>query len=140
MQAVIAEYPMLRHAASHVEVQPPLGEVLGHEMLLSQCVANLLLNAVKFVASGVEPRVRVHAERRGAIVRLWVEDNGIGIEAQHMGRLFGMFERIHPAGAFEGNGIGLAIVKRAVHRLGGDVGVESAPGMGSRFWLDLQSC
>jgi signal transduction histidine kinase len=140
VQAVIAQYPMLRSAATQVDVQPPLGEVLGHEMLLSQCIANLLLNAVKFVAPGVNPRVRMHAERRGSIVRLWIEDNGIGIEAQHMGRLFGMFERIHPAGAFEGNGIGLAIVKRAVHRLGGDVGVESVPGRGSRFWLDLQSC
>ena len=139
VQAVIAEYPVLRNAATQVEVRPPLGEVLGHETLLSQCVANLLLNAVKFVAPGVDPYVRVSSERRGPITRLWIEDNGIGIEAQHMNRLFGMFERIHPSSRFEGNGIGLAIVKRAAHRLGGDVGVESVAGAGSRFWLDLQA-
>lgn len=140
VQMVIADYPVLRNAATHVEVRAPLGEVLGHEMLLSQCIANLLLNAVKFVAPGVNPYVKVYTERRGPIVRLWIVDNGIGIEAQHMSRLFGMFERIHPSASFEGNGIGLAIVKRAVHRLGGDVGVESVAGTGSRFWLDLQSC
>jgi signal transduction histidine kinase len=139
VQAVIADYPALRSSATHIEVRPPLGEVLGHEMLLSQCIANLLLNAVKFVAPGVDPYVQVWAERRGPIIRLWIVDNGIGIEKHHMSRLFGMFERIHPASAFEGNGIGLAIVKRAVHRLGGDVGVESTAGTGSRFWLDLQS-
>jgi signal transduction histidine kinase len=139
VQAVIAEYPMLRNSATHVEVRPPLGEVLGHEMLLSQCIANLLLNAVKFVAPGVDPYVQVYTERRGSIIRLWIVDNGIGIETQHMNRLFGMFERIHPSSSFEGNGIGLAIVKRAVHRLGGDVGVESVAGTGSRFWLDLQA-
>jgi signal transduction histidine kinase len=139
VQAVIADYPALRSSATHIEVRPPLGEVLGHEMLLSQCIANLLLNAVKFVAPGVDPCVQVWAERRGPIIRLWIVDNGIGIEKHHMSRLFGMFERIHPASAFEGNGIGLAIVKRAVHRLGGDVGVESTAGTGSRFWLDLQS-
>lgn len=139
VQAVLAEYPVLRTAAMQIELRPPLGEVLGHEMLLSQCIGNLLSNAVKFVAPGVTPHVRISAERRGRFVRLWIHDNGIGIEAQHMGRLFGMFERIHPSSAFEGNGIGLAIVKRAAHRLGGDVGVESKPGIGSRFWLDLQS-
>jgi signal transduction histidine kinase len=139
VQAVIAEYPVLRSAATRIEVRPPLGEVLGQEMFLTQCIANLLLNAVKFVAPGVDPYVRVYIERRGPITRLWIEDNGIGIETQHMSRLFGIFERVHPTSAFEGNGIGLAIVKRAVHRLGGDVGVESVAGAGSRFWLDLQS-
>lgn len=139
VRAVIAEYPGLRASSTHLEIREPLGRVLGHELLLSQCISNLLLNAVKFMAAGVEPRVRIYSEPRGSIVRLWIEDNGIGIESRHMGRLFGMFERIHPAQAFEGNGIGLAIVKRASHRLGGEVGVESTPGEGSRFWLDLQS-
>jgi signal transduction histidine kinase len=140
VHTVIAEYPVLRTTATHIEVRSPLGQVLGHEMLLSQCIANLLLNAVKFVAPGVDPYVKVYTEKRGAIIRLWIADNGIGIEAQHMSRLFGMFERIHPSTSFEGNGIGLAIVKRAVHRLGGDVGVESVAARGSHFWLDLQSC
>ena len=70
-------------------------------------------------------------------MRIWVEDQGIGIplEAQH--RLFEMFQRLHPATRFEGSGIGLAIVRKAVERMGGRVGVESAPNQGSRFWLEL---
>lgn len=139
VDGIIAQYPSLQGDTKHITIRDPLGRVLAHELLLTQCIANLLLNAVKFIAVDVEPRVCIFTERRGPIVRLWIEDNGIGIEPRHMSRLFGMFERIHPKSAFEGNGIGLAIVKRAVHRLGGDVGVESTPGVGSRFWLDLQA-
>lgn len=139
VRGIIAEYPGLRGETTVITIREPLGRVLAHEVLLSQCIANLLLNAVKFIAADVEPRVSILSESRGPIVRLWIEDNGIGIEPRHISKLFGMFERIHPSSAFEGNGIGLAIVKRAVRRLGGDVGVESTPGAGSRFWLDLQA-
>lgn len=135
---VIGEYPTLRAQSDHIEIVRPLGMALAHELLLSQCLSNLLLNAVKFVRTGVPPRVRIYSENQGKLLRVWIEDNGIGIEPQHVGRLFGMFERVHPSRSFEGNGIGLAIAKRAVNRMGGDVGVESTPSVGSRFWLDLQ--
>lgn len=134
---VIDEYAVLQALAGHIEIVAPLPMVTAHEVLLAQCISNLLLNAVKFVEPRVPPRVRISAEERGNIVRLWIEDNGIGIAPEHMNQLFGMFERIHPESMFEGNGIGLAIVKRAATRLGGDVGAESTPGAGSRFWLDL---
>jgi signal transduction histidine kinase len=138
LREVIEEHPMLRSYAQQITVVPPLGKVLGHDMLLTQCFSNLLLNAIKFVAPGVQPEVRVWSEGRDAVVRVWIEDNGIGIASHHLPKLFGMFERIHPADAFEGNGIGLAIVKRSATRMGGEVGVESIPGAGSRFWVDLQ--
>jgi len=73
-----------------------------------------------------------------SMVRLWFEDNGIGIAENDLGRIFGMFERVHPREHFEGTGIGLAIVKKAVERMGGHVGVLSTPGKGSRFWLELK--
>jgi signal transduction histidine kinase len=72
-------------------------------------------------------------------VRLWFEDNGIGIEKQSQERLFGLFQRLHPTGDYEGTGIGLAIVRRAVERMGGKVGVESELNHGSKFWVELKS-
>src|SRR5262249_27516595 len=93
--------------------------------------------AVKFVPPGDMPRVRVRTEQNNGRVRLWVEDNGIGIKPEHQHRIFGMFERLHPERTYEGTGIGLAIVRKAVDRMGGTVGVESDGITGSRFWIDL---
>ena len=111
--------------------------VAGHEASLSQCFSSLLDNAVKFVKPGERARVRVWSERNDGMVRVNVEDNGIGIGSEHYGRIFDMFQRLHPAGVYEGNGIGLTIVRQAVERMGGTVGVESSPGKGSRFWVEL---
>jgi PAS domain S-box-containing protein len=74
----------------------------------------------------------------GASVRLWFEDNGIGIGRDAQKRLFQMFQRVHHPGLYDGTGMGLAIVRKAVERMGGRVGVESEPGKGSRFWLELK--
>ena len=70
-------------------------------------------------------------------VRLWVEDNGIGIASQHQERIFRTFERLHGIESYPGTGIGLAIIKRGIERMGGRVGVESQLGQGSRFWIEL---
>jgi signal transduction histidine kinase len=102
-------------------------------------VANLLHNAVKFQRSGVRCEVRVWADRRDGVVRLWVADNGIGIAAEDQERIFRPFERLHGMEQYPGAGIGLAIVRRNIERMGGRVGVESSPGQGSRFWVELPS-
>jgi PAS domain S-box-containing protein len=120
-------------------VSGPLPEVRGHEPSLAQTLSNLLSNAVKFVPPDVHPAVRLRAEQRGERVRLWIEDNGIGIAPEMQGRLFGMFERLHPGLNYEGTGIGLAIVRRAVERMQGCVGVVSDGRSGSRFWIELPS-
>lgn len=70
-------------------------------------------------------------------VRIWIEDNGIGIPALAHGKIFGIFERVSGVGSIEGTGIGLAIVARAIQRMGGAYGVESSLGAGSQFWLEL---
>ncbi|MGB7892630.1 MAG: CHASE3 domain-containing protein [Microcoleus sp.] len=72
------------------------------------------------------------------IIRLWVEDNGIGIALEHQKRIFRVFERLHGIESYPGTGIGLAIVKKGVDRMGGQVGVESQLGQGSRFWIQLR--
>lgn len=127
--------------------------VFANSASLHLVVLNLLSNALKFVAAGVRPRVRMWTEmlpegdqstavggepsRQTRAARLWIEDNGIGIPAEHQQRIFEVFQRLHTTQVYPGTGMGLAIVKKAVERMGGSVGVESAPGQGSRFWVDL---
>jgi signal transduction histidine kinase len=112
--------------------------VLAHEGFLTQCVSNLLGNAIKFVAPGVQPRVRIWAEPRDTHVRINFQDNGVGVAPEDETRIFRMFERIHPAAEYEGTGIGLTIVRKAVERMGGRVNFESKPGQGTTFWLELR--
>jgi PAS domain S-box-containing protein len=133
---VIQNYPSLQPPRAVVEIAP-LRAVRGHEPSLIQVVSNLLSNAVKFVAAGVTPSIRVWTETNGAGVRLFVQDNGIGIKPETQGRLFRMFERLHPNLPYEGTGVGLAIVRKAAQRMGGQVGVQSDGVSGSTFWVEL---
>jgi signal transduction histidine kinase len=137
VRQIIDERPEFQSPAAEIELQSPLLPMLGHEASLTQCITNLLDNAVKFVARGTRPRVRVSTERRDKDVRLWFEDNGIGIDQDGQRRLFQMFQRIHTGEEYQGMGIGLAIVRKAVDRMSGQVGVESVPEQGSRFWVQL---
>lgn len=127
----------LRELDADLDIREPLPRVMGHERALTQAITNLLENAVKFAAPGVAPRIVVRAEIRGARARLWVEDNGIGIDPAHQERIFGVFQRLHKSEDYPGTGIGLAIVRRTLERMKGTAGVESAPGKGSRFWIEL---
>lgn len=119
-----------------VEV-PGTAVVVAHFPTLVQAIANLLSNAQKFARPGKHPSIRVYSEDRGAFVRLWVEDNGIGIAPEHHDRIFRVFERLHGQEAYPGTGIGLAIVRRSTERMQGCAGVEAAVGEGSRFWIEL---
>jgi PAS domain S-box-containing protein len=135
---VISDYPTLQPPDADIQVEKPLSPVMGHDAFLTQCISNLLSNAVKFVAPGVKPKVRVRTKASGNEVRLWVEDNGIGIPTDSQKQIFGIFQRLHAHNTYPGTGIGLAIVQKAVQRMGGRVGVESAVGKGSKFWLQLK--
>ena len=152
---------------AQVKVETPLPKVMGHRATLIQVVTNLVMNAIKFMPPGVQPQVRVWAqevesEGVGGVggaggevfsdtpqddsafsasstkwIRLWVEDNGIGIKPENQERIFQVFERLHGAETYPGTGIGLAIARKGVERMGGRVGVESQLGQGSRFWIEL---
>ena len=160
-------YPELQRTRAEITVERNIPLVMGNEAGLTQCFSNLLGNAVKFVEPGKKAVVRVWGEALAGShlahgheadghqvdshqanghrvddrdgdgwVRLWVEDRGTGISEDMLPRVFDMFSRGSNPQA--GTGIGLALVRKVVGRMGGRVGVESEIGKGSRFWLELR--
>lgn len=124
------------HAAVRVNV-PADACVRAHQATLAQVLYNLINNGLKFRQPNTAPQVTVSYEERDGFGRISVRDNGIGIAQEHQERIFQVFERLHGSEEFPGTGIGLAIVKRSIGRMGGRVGLESALGKGSTFWIEL---
>ena len=202
LRGIIESYPAFQPPEVEIQIEGPLPHLLGNEAALTQCFSNLLGNAIKFVAPGTRPRVRVWAERMGnpkagnrnpkegqspkseradetlpavggqipvagaqspvtqhatrnkqqvppsstppasrpsplPSARLWFADNGIGIPKDAQERIFKMFQRLDKS--YDGTGVGLTVVRKAVEKMGGKVGLESEPGRGSRFWLELKA-
>jgi signal transduction histidine kinase len=119
-------------ATIEVAALPP---AFGDPRLLAQVFQNLIANAIKF--GGPSPAVAVRGHRTPAGSRFEVSDNGIGIEQEHVARIFGMFERLNRREDYDGTGIGLAICQRIIERHGGEITVESSPGRGSTFAFTL---
>ena len=119
-----------------VQLPEPLPTVMYSEVRLVQIFSNLISNALKFT-NGEAPRVTVACEDQERYYRFAVSDNGIGIAEEHFGRIFEIFKRLHTREAYPGTGAGLTIVKKIVESNGGQVGVESAPGVGSTFWFTI---
>jgi PAS domain S-box-containing protein len=136
LRGMLDTYPEFQSSRTHIKVEWDIPLVMGNEAGLTQCLSNLLGNAVKFAQEGTSAEVRVWSEQRDGWVRLWVEDNGVGIPESMLPRLFDMFSR--GAGPQVGTGVGLALVRKVVGRMGGRVGVESQLGKGSRFWVELK--
>jgi len=115
----------------------PLPLVMGEPGLLAKLFQSLLSNAIKFHAEGVAPRVRLGAERRGEQWWFHLTDNGIGVVPEDVERIFTLSERGLARDRYEGDGLGLALAKKIVERLGGSIWVDSRPGEGSTFWFVL---
>jgi len=146
----------IEEKGAKLEFSGPWPSVMAHGATLRQVLYNLISNALKFVSSEVSPRVRVRVEsgpRSAATklatnqakrscppgwVRIWVEDNGIGIAPEYQEQIFRLFTRLE-GGKYSGTGIGLAIVQKGIERMNGRVGLESIPGQGSRFWVELRA-
>jgi light-regulated signal transduction histidine kinase (bacteriophytochrome) len=117
----------------------PMPDVHGDASLLKLAFTNLVSNAVKYSRKREDARVEVgvqSVDEFGSVV-LFVRDNGVGFDMQYVDRLFGVFQRLHRQDEFEGTGIGLAIVRRVVHRHGGRVWAEGVVGGGATFFLSL---
>ena len=114
-----------------------LPQVIADPTQLRQVFQNLIANGLKFHKPQQAPTVHVSGAREGGMVRFTVQDNGIGIDAQYVERIFTLFQRLHTREEYPGTGIGLAICKRIVERHGGQISVESAPDAGARFSFTL---
>jgi PAS domain S-box-containing protein len=138
LRDILEQHSELGAAAGYITVEKPMHTAMGHEAYLSQCLTNLIENALKFIRPDTRPSVRIGSQAANGVIQVWVADNGIGIAAEHHGRIFQIFGRIHPEKLYPGTGIGLAIVSKAVARMGGEAGFESELGKGSRFWFTLR--
>jgi signal transduction histidine kinase len=127
----------IQRRKAEVKVAGAYPEIRANPEVLEQVLTNLVENAVKFVPPERTPRVQIRPEPRNGSLRIWIEDNGIGIEPRYYERIFGAFERLNPKGGYPGTGIGLAIVRQGMQRMAGQVGVDSQLGCGSRFWIEL---
>ena len=138
VEAVIEDLELLiEEAQAEVIVEPFSFAVQGYQSILTQVISNLINNAIKFVPSDTSPLVRIWADQRDRYIRLWIEDNGIGISPEDRQKIFEVFIRLHGINSYPGTGVGLALVKRGMERLQGRVGVESELGVGSKFWIEL---
>jgi signal transduction histidine kinase len=128
-------HPAFGQAHAEILFGPMMPSVMAHESALFQCVSNLLSNAVKFVPEGVRPQITITGSLDNGRVRICFRDNGIGISTSDQNQIFNLFHRVsHDS---EGTGIGLAIVKSAVEKMDGTVGVDSVLGQGSTFWMEF---
>ena len=120
-----------------MDVSPQWPQLRVDRSLLRQILQNLITNAVKFNERNPKRVVIGCRTGPGESVEIFVEDNGIGIEAEYHDQIFRIFQRLHSSRNYEGTGIGLAIVQKAAQRMGGGVRIESEPGEGSTFYLRL---
>jgi len=107
--------------------------------LLRQVWSNLIGNAIKYSATQQQPVVRISSTKKRTETVYSIADNGVGFDMRYVGKLFGVFQRLHKASEFEGTGVGLALVKRIITKHGGKVWVDAQPGKGATFYFSLPS-
>ncbi|MGZ4988172.1 MAG: sensor histidine kinase [Limisphaerales bacterium] len=131
--------PEIQVKNATIQIVRPLPHVRGDFVLLEQILLNLTSNALKFSRDNVPPQIRIWGEQRNQTVRLSIQDNGIGIPAEYVDEvcLFAPFQRLETRSKYPGTGMGLAIAKKSIERLGGRIGVESQQTHGSHFWIEL---
>jgi PAS domain S-box-containing protein len=129
---------MLDETRGIIHVPKTLPSVQADPSQMHQLFQNLIGNGLKFHKEGIPPEIIIRAhDVADNMIRIEVEDNGIGIDEKYYGQLFTMFKRLHSREQYEGTGIGLASCKKIIERHGGNIGIKSTPGEGSIFWFTL---
>ncbi len=122
---------------ARVSVDLPEAHVLGDRNGIMVVLRNLLQNALKFRREAEPPQIKLSGATQGDKLCLSIADNGIGFDMRCHDRIFEIFQRLNHAEAYPGTGIGLALVRKAMQRMGGRVWAESAPGEGARLFLEF---
>ncbi|MCR6629350.1 MAG: ATP-binding protein [Magnetospirillum sp.] len=137
-EALLFLSPVIQQTGAQVAVTGDWPAIFASPDEIERLFQNLLGNALKYHAENVTPVINISAERDGAAWRFAFRDNGIGIAPDQVGRLFKVFQRLHPNDRYEGSGVGLALCRRIVQRHDGRIWVESdGPGSGSAFLFTL---
>jgi PAS domain S-box-containing protein len=118
-------------------IHDELPDVMGNRTQIYQLLQNLISNGLKYQRPDMSPCVNISSIDLGDCWQITVQDNGIGMEERHLGKIFDVFQRLHRKDEFSGTGIGLAICKKIVERHGGKIWVESKKGEGSTFFFTL---
>lgn len=126
---------LLSGTAATITVHLPFSDLYGEPVSVRQAITNLLDNALKFSRQTAVPTIMIGGQETATEYILWIRDNGIGFDAGQAGKIFGLFERLHSPGEYEGTGVGLAIVKLVTEKHGGRVWAESTVGEGSTFFI-----
>jgi signal transduction histidine kinase len=138
---VLAEHrAMIEEKNAEVDIVGKIPPVLGDNRMLHTVLFQLVNNALKFVDPGSTPRITVGTDEMSeGRVRFWVRDSGIGINRTHLERIFHVFEQLHSYGMYGGGtGMGLAMAKKCVEKMGGRIGAESSEGKGATFWFEVR--
>jgi PAS domain S-box-containing protein len=136
IREIVETYPMFAPDQAEINLLNSLPAVRGNAAMLGQVFSNLIGNAVKFVTPGQKPKVLLSSEDQGESVRIFIQDFGIGIPADQHEKIFGIFQRVELS--YPGTGIGLAVVKKSMERMRGEVGLTSEVGRGTTFWIQLR--
>jgi signal transduction histidine kinase len=137
LRAIIDETAPFQAHKADIQFETRIPTVIGNSDLLKQCFATLLDNALRYTRPGVVPKIAVTARSAESRVIIAIEDNGTGMPKEFQERVFGIFQK--GTNSSDGTGIGLALVRVAVRRMSGHVGVTAEEGKGSRFWIELKA-
>jgi signal transduction histidine kinase len=129
----------IRNRKAQVQVKGKPHTIQADPTLLKIALTNLLSNAIKFVPAGTQPEIVVSASVKHDLCRIQIDDNGVGISKENLQRIFMPFVRLYSDEEFPGIGLGLPSVRKALELMGGRVGVESALGQGSTFWIEFNT-
>lgn len=129
----------IKETATVVRIDLRAVQVLANPYALHQVLHNLLENALKYSAKVAKPVIDIGGEDVEGGFRLWMRDNGIGFDMEYHDKIFEIFRRLHTYAEYAGSGVGLALVKLAMERMGGKVWAKSELGQGATFYLEFQT-